>query len=236
MAARKPSKAALAQAAALATAARVERQAAAAASQVLPIAAPRLIRSGLKAFLTTPVGRAAIVAAPVAFLAASAWEGSTEDTNIIRGAFRGALRTYDPTAVVMNRGVVERAFDYFAGEAEKPKDEAGETKQQPEGRWLPRLIQAGVSGVSGVATAAAANVRNNLGRIDVAARQNDLQRRAAERYGMTVLGAEHLDMAAARARHITADYRGASGSRKVAGYTRRDGIHVAGYTRATRTA
>ncbi len=49
-----------------------------------------------------------------------AYQGVSEDSNKIRGAARGGLRSLDPTAIMMKRGVVERGFDAAFGKPSAP--------------------------------------------------------------------------------------------------------------------
>lgn len=66
------------------------------------------------------------VAGPV-MVGYGAYQGAKEDTaSPTRGAIRGALRSLDPSAIVMKRGVVEQGFDAIAGRA-------GETRTASKG-------------------------------------------------------------------------------------------------------
>lgn len=57
--------------------------------------------------------------------AAGAVMGATRDENRLRGAGRGAVSSFDPTALVMKRGVAERAYDAVFGEADRPRSWTG---------------------------------------------------------------------------------------------------------------
>lgn len=58
--------------------------------------------------------------APLVGPAVGAIQGSAKDSNRLRGAIRGAINSYDPSSLVMERSVSEKAFDSLFGEAEKP--------------------------------------------------------------------------------------------------------------------
>lgn len=53
--------------------------------------------------------------APLVGVTLGAVRGARDDDNRLRGALRGAATSYDPTAIVMGRGVVERGFDAMFG-------------------------------------------------------------------------------------------------------------------------
>lgn len=78
------------------------------------------LATGAAGGLAKGVGYAAGVVgrvAPYAMAAYGAYQGAKEDSNTIRGAMRGAARSFDPSAIFMKRGVVERGFDAVAGRA-----------------------------------------------------------------------------------------------------------------------
>lgn len=65
----------------------------------------------------TLASRAAPLVAPIV----GAAQGMAKDTNKLRGAFRGAINSYDPSSLVMDRSISEKAFDSLFGEAELPQ-------------------------------------------------------------------------------------------------------------------
>lgn len=92
---------------------------------VKAVLASGVVITGSSQVLLSTAKLAAKFASPIN----AAWGGykgaQSDSENRLRGAARGAITSFDPTAAFMERGVVERGFDRLFGQAPKVLKEAG---------------------------------------------------------------------------------------------------------------
>lgn len=81
------------------------------------------LATGAAGMLSKGVALTAKIASKAALpaaLAVGAVMGAAKDENRLRGAARGIVSTFDPTALVMNKGLAERGFNAVFGEQDRP--------------------------------------------------------------------------------------------------------------------
>lgn len=119
------------------------------------------------------VGKAAIPAA----IGVGAVMGAMKDENRLRGAARGALSALDPTALFMNKGLIQRGFDAAFGEQVRPntlqlnRENPDSRNYEGQGAIRNRRADAGSPGFDGANRTFSAKQRS--GRQQAASNTND---------------------------------------------------------------
>ena len=131
------------------------------------------------------------------------YRGAQKDENKVRGFFRGALETIDPSAIFMDQGYVEKGYNALFGDAALAKKQKEARLEQGRMVAAAEKAQQAQPGTSGGVLAA---VAGGLG-------------------AMTLIGAAHAEPMSKPVARV------AGGEQHVKAHTRRDGKHIREHTR-----